>query len=71
MQQLLKQLAETNPDATEAEQKAFVSAVIPPIRRERFFNALKAAGKAAIEEFLDNPYVNVVVATIEGWQENI
>jgi hypothetical protein len=27
-----------------------------------------AGGKAAIEEFLDNPYVNVGVAAIEGWK---
>jgi len=69
IQQLLKQLEENNPDATEAEQKAFVTAMIPPTKRERFFNALKACGKATVEEFLDNPYLNVTLATIEGWQE--
>jgi len=26
------------------------------------------AGKAALEEFLDNPYLNVTMALIEGWK---
>jgi hypothetical protein len=69
IQQLLRQLAENNPDATEIEQKQFVTARIPAKRRERFFNALKAGGQAAIEEFLDNPYVNVAISIIEGWKE--
>jgi hypothetical protein len=30
---------------------------------------LQAGGKAALDEFLKNPYVNVDVAIIEGWQK--
>jgi hypothetical protein len=27
-----------------------------------------SGGKAALEEFLDNPYLNVTMALIEGWK---
>jgi DNA-binding transcriptional regulator YhcF (GntR family) len=69
IQRLLKQLEETNPLATQAEQQAYVTASIPPTLRKRFVSALQAGWKEAIKEFLDNPYVNVGVATLEGWQE--
>lgn len=68
IQELLKQLEETNPTATEAEQKAFVTAAIEPTRREGFLSALQAGWKEAIQEFLDNPYLNVGIATLEGWK---
>jgi hypothetical protein len=29
---------------------------------------VKSGGKAALEEFLDNPYLNVTMALIEGWK---
>jgi uncharacterized protein YjbI with pentapeptide repeats len=68
IQKLLKQLKQTNPTATEAEKQAFVSIAIPSTLRQRAVNALQSGGKAAIEEFLDNPYVNVAIAIIEGWK---
>lgn len=69
IQQLLKQLEKTTPTATEAEKKAFVTAAILPTRRKRFVNALEAGGKEALKEFLDNPYLNVGIAILEGWKE--
>ena len=69
IQRLLKQLEETNPTATQAEQKAYVTASIPPTIRERFLSALQAGWKEAVKELLDNSYVNVGVAILEGWQE--
>ena len=68
IQRLLKILEEANPIATEAEQKAFVTAAIPPTLRQRAVSALQSGGKAALEELLDNPYVNVAIAVIESWQ---
>ncbi|MEM9165333.1 MAG: pentapeptide repeat-containing protein, partial [Cyanobacteria bacterium P01_F01_bin.4] len=68
IQRLLKQLEETNPTATAAEQKAFVTAAIPATLRQRAVGALQSGGKAVVEEVLDNPYVNVAIAVIEGWQ---
>jgi hypothetical protein len=69
IQRLLKQLEEVNPTATEAEQKAFISAAVSRNQKQRFLNALQAGGKEALKEFLDNPYVNVAIAAIEGWKE--
>ena len=69
IQRLLKQLEETNPTATQAEQKAYVTASIPPTIRERFLSALQAGWKEAVKELLDNSYFNVGVAILEGWQE--
>jgi negative regulator of replication initiation len=68
IQRLLKQLEETNPTATEAEQKAFINAAIPRTHKERFLNALQQGGKEALKEFLDNSYLNVAIAVIEGWK---
>ena len=69
IQKLLKQLEQTNPTATEADKKIFVTAAIPVTRRQRAFGALQAGGKTAIAEFLENPYVNVAIAIVEGWRD--
>jgi uncharacterized protein YjbI with pentapeptide repeats len=69
IQRLLKVLEETNPTATEADKKNFVSLAVSPTLKQRAFSALQSAGKTALEEFLDNPYVNVGVAIVEGWRE--
>ncbi|MDY7004339.1 MAG: hypothetical protein SWX82_10390 [Cyanobacteriota bacterium] len=67
----MKQLESNNPAATDAEKQAFVTASIPPNNRQRFVGALQAGGKEALKELLDNPYVNVGVAIVEGWQNQI
>jgi TATA-binding protein-associated factor Taf7 len=69
IQRLLKQLEETNPTATIEQQQAFVDAAVSPTLKARFLSALQAGWKEAVKEFLDNPYVNVGVAILEGWQE--
>ncbi len=68
IQQLLKQLEQANPGATEAEKNAYVTASVPPTLRARTVSALKAGGKEALKELLDNPYVNIGLAIVEGWQ---
>jgi NAD-dependent oxidoreductase involved in siderophore biosynthesis len=68
IQNLLKQLQETHPTATEAEQKAFVTAAIPLKRREQFMSALQAGWKEAMREFLDKSYLQVGIATLEEWK---
>ncbi|MBO1347134.1 MAG: hypothetical protein EBE86_006945 [Hormoscilla sp. GUM202] len=70
IQQLLKELEQSNSSAMEREQIAYLTDETSPGFKRRAVNALKSCGQAAIEEFLDNPYVNVVIATIESWQEN-
>lgn len=67
IQELLKQLEVTNPTATEAEKIAHVNDETTPSFKRRVVGALQAGSEAAIEEFLDNPYVNVVKETFKGW----
>ena len=69
IQKLLKQLEESNPTATVEQQEAFVNAALSPTLKARFVSALQAGWKEAMKEFLDNPYVNVGVAILEGWQD--
>ncbi|NEQ54411.1 MAG: pentapeptide repeat-containing protein, partial [Leptolyngbya sp. SIO3F4] len=65
IQSLLKQLEAANPNASEADQAAFLNLMIPPTKRERFTDALKSADSAAIEEI---SYASVLKALVEGWQ---
>jgi len=67
IQQLLKQLEKTNPTATEAEKIEYVNDETTRSFKRRVVGALQAGGEAAIEEFLDNPYVNVGKAIVKGW----
>lgn len=67
IQQLLKQLEQTNPTATEGEQIAYVNDETTPSFKRRVVGALTAGGETAIEEFLDNPYVNIGKAIVKGW----
>lgn len=67
IQQLLKQLEATNPTATEAEKVVYVNDETTPKFKRRVVGALQAGSEAAIEEFLDNPYVNVGKAIVKGW----
>jgi hypothetical protein len=67
IQQLLKQLEQTNPTATESEKITYVNDETTPSFKRRVVGALQAGTEAAIEEFLDNPYVNVGKAIVKGW----
>jgi 3-oxoacyl-ACP reductase-like protein len=67
IQQLLKQLEKTNPNATEAEKIEYVNDETTPSFKRRVVGALQARGEAAIEEFLDTRYVNVGKAIVKGW----
>ena len=69
IQNLLKQLEETNPTATEAEKIAYVNDETTPSFKRRAVGALQAGGETAIEEFLDNSYVNIGKAIIKGWMK--
>jgi chromosome condensin MukBEF ATPase and DNA-binding subunit MukB len=69
IQELLKQLEKTNPNATEAEKIAHVNDETTPNFKRRAVGALQAGGEAAIEEFLDNSYINVGKAIVKGWMK--
>ncbi len=74
IQQLLKQLEETNPTTTETE-KMMISAKAAdeiknnPTLKARVIGALKSGGTEAFKEAVDHPLVNVLVAIIEGWMQ--
>jgi hypothetical protein len=67
IQQLLRHLGQTNPSAKESEKIAYVNDETTPSFKRRVVGALQTGGEAAIEEFLDNPYVNVGKAIVKGW----
>lgn len=67
IQELLKQLEETNPTATEPEKIEYINDETTPSFKRRVVGALLAGGETAIEEFLDHPYVNVGKAIVKGW----
>ncbi|WP_199338562.1 hypothetical protein [Nostoc sp. FACHB-133] len=69
IQQLLKELEKSNPTSTDAEKIAYINDKTSPNFKKRAIRALKAAGESAIEEFLDNPYINVGKAAIKGWMQ--
>ena len=59
IQELLKQLEQTNPKATENEKIAYVNENATPALKKRAVAVLQAGSEAAIDEFLKNPYVNI------------
>lgn len=74
IQQLLKQLEETNPTTTETEKiivaaKAADEIKNNPTLKARVIGVLKSGGTEAFKEAVDNPLVNVLVAIIEGWMQ--
>ena len=74
IQQLLEQLSETYPTSTNKEKMVVVGEAVEQIESNRtlkakVINALKAGGTEAFKEAVNHPLVNILVATIEGWQD--
>ena len=74
IQQLLKQLSKTNPTTTNKEKMTVVGEAVDriegnPTLKAKVINALKAGGTEAFKEAIDHPLVNILVSTIEGWQD--
>lgn len=67
IQELLKQLEQSNPTANKAQRIAYVNDETTPSFKRRAVSALQAGSESAIEEVLDNSYVNIVKAIIIGW----
>lgn len=67
IQKLIQQFKEYKPNATHGETVAHVNDETTPGFKRRVVGALKAAGETAIEEVLDNPYVNITKDCIKGW----
>ena len=56
-----------NPNAKEEQIIESISNEITLTKKQRLMSMFTAGGKAAIENLLDNPYINIVIAMIEGW----
>jgi hypothetical protein len=70
IQNLLRQLEQTNPSATRSEMVAYVNDETTPRLKRRTSSALRACGEAAIDEFvLENKFLKVIKATVKGWLE--
>ena len=67
IQDLLKQLEQSNPTASDAEKVAYINEEIEPDLKSRFLNAVKVGGEEAIESSLDRRYINVMKAIIQAW----
>jgi hypothetical protein len=67
IQNLLKHLERVYPNATITDKVAYVNDETTPDFKRRVVGALQAGSEAAIENFLDNPYVNVGKAIVKGW----
>ncbi|MEH2032195.1 MAG: pentapeptide repeat-containing protein [Nostoc sp.] len=74
IQQLLNQLSQTNPTTTTSEKMSVVAKAVDEIERNptlkaRVIGALKAGGTEALKELIDNPLINILLASIDGWQD--
>ncbi|MHC5771642.1 MAG: pentapeptide repeat-containing protein [Nostoc sp.] len=74
IQQLLNQLSQSYPTATTSEKMTVVARAVDeiesnPTLKTRVIGALKAGGTEAFKELIDHPLVNILLASIEGWQE--
>ncbi|NEQ36382.1 MAG: hypothetical protein F6K40_08890 [Okeania sp. SIO3I5] len=74
IQQLLKQLEQSNPTETTASQMTVATQAIEivennPTLKQRVIGVLKSAGTEALKEAIDNPIANVLVAAFQGWIE--
>lgn len=67
IQRLVKKSEQNNPMATEVEKINYVNDETTPNFKRRVVGALQGFGEAAIEEFLDNSYINIAKAIIKGW----
>jgi hypothetical protein len=69
IQRILEKLEKNKPNATQEEKQNIVSYEIPPEQRSRIVRAFKAGGEKALEELLDNPYLNIAIAVVKEWHK--
>ncbi|BAY41483.1 hypothetical protein NIES2111_58790 (plasmid) [Nostoc sp. NIES-2111] len=74
IEQLLNQLSQTYPTATTSEKMTVVAKAVDeiesnPTLKARVIGALKAGGTEALKELIDHPLINILLASIDGWQE--
>lgn len=74
IQQLLKQLEQSNPTEPTEEQMAVATQAIEVIKnhptlKQRVIGVLKSAGTEAFKEAINHPIANILVAGFQGWIE--
>ena len=74
IQQLLNQLGQIYPTTTTSEKMTVVAKAVNeiesnPTLKARVIGALKTGGTEAFKELIDNPLINILLASIQGWQE--
>jgi uncharacterized protein YjbI with pentapeptide repeats len=74
IQQLLNQLGQAYPTNTPLEKQIAVTEALKqinnnPTLKARVIGALKSGGTEALKELVDHPLVNILLATLEGWQD--
>jgi hypothetical protein len=69
IQKLLQQLDRVNPNATTLEKITYVGDEVTPSFKRRVVSAMQSGGETALEEILDNSYVNVAMAIVKGWMQ--
>lgn len=74
IQDLLQHLEQNYPTTTSAQKMTVVAKAIDEIEKNptlkaRVIGALKSGGTEALKELVDHPLVNILVASIEGWQD--
>ncbi|ESA37134.1 pentapeptide repeat protein [Leptolyngbya sp. Heron Island J] len=70
IQDLIKQLEQSSPSASEEEKIEYVNEQAPAILRQKIVKSLQAGGIAAIDEVLENnAYVSVIRAVAKAWIE--
>ncbi|MDJ0590991.1 MAG: CHAT domain-containing protein [Pleurocapsa sp. MO_226.B13] len=73
IKKLLQQLEQDNPSETNFQKMMVVAQAVEEIEnnptfKTRVIGALKAAGIEAFKELIDHPLVNILMASIDGWQ---
>nr|WP_322713804.1 hypothetical protein [Nostoc sp. ChiSLP03a]MDZ8214959.1 hypothetical protein [Nostoc sp. ChiSLP03a] len=69
IQRILEKLDKNKPNSTQTEKQNIVSYEIPLEQRSKIVRAFKAGGEKALEELLDNPYLNIAIAVVKEWQK--
>ena len=73
VQQLLQILDHSYPNDLPTETHTQIEFAVnqiekDPTLKKRLISALESGSKEALKELMDNPYVNILVATYEGWR---
>lgn len=72
---ILREVENNYSENTNLDQDTIITETIKRIDKNitlksRLINTLKAASKETLKEVIDHPLVNVLIASLEGWQNS-